>query len=247
MYFVRVHVRIVQIANFFNRIGLRHSGNKATVKDTILKLFYSIYYPLFLVSILGGIVTSDKSDELIFLIEAAIIVAVRLTNLSYIIWRKSETVELLQQICVYPVPDQRQFIKINHKLNKIMKFNTVFWAVCVVAMINVVAVTPFVGNERKLFLSIAFPLDWKNDATAYWIAFSFFSTEECITIITLQFLVIKWYLMLNCAIKYEILGNQLRNMGASASDLSQMEQQNLFRRDLIAGIRSYKEINMYEP
>lgn len=162
---------------------------------------------------------------------------------------KSEILELLHQMCVYFVEDREEFVKINKKINKIMTLSFVFWvSASTVAMITAL-VTPFIGNERTLFFNIIFPLDWKNDQIAYWIAFSFVFTEEVIVIIAILFSVIKWYLMLNNAIKSDVLAHQLRNLGARSTidqrKLSKMEMNKNFRTDIIAGIQSYEDINEY--
>lgn len=239
--------------NFFYGIGLWHHGNDATVKETRLKLFYSAYFLLFPSSILGGAITSDNSDEIIFLSQTAIITSVLFINLMYTIWRKSEIIELLHQMCVYSLDDQQAFNKINKKLNKIMKYITIFFvATSVIGMITAL-VAPFVGNEKILFFNVAFPLDWKNNEIAYWIAFGFVSTEIFLTIIAILTTAIKYCLMLSCAIKYDILEHQLRNLGEIKKDdaaksqrkISQIEKNNLFVRDLIAGIQSYEAINQY--
>lgn len=234
------------------RIGLWNRGTNATFKETLVKIFYSIYFMLFPLSLFGGAIQSDKTDETIFLTESATVVMVTLTNFLYVVWKKDEIIDTLQHMCVHRVKNQADFVKCNNKLNVIMNVLTTFWVITAVMATFTGLIAPFFGNERKLFFSIAFPLDWRNSEIAYWMAFSFLFTTVTLCTISVLFAILKWYFLSNCTMKYELLGNQLRNIGAievgAVADqrkILQMKKKNLFLRDLIAAIHSFEELKKY--
>lgn len=85
-------------------------------------------------------------------------------------------------------------------------------------------------------MKIAFPLDWRNDETAFWIATIFLFTDVFLAISAILLSMIIWYLMLNCSLRYELLGIELKRLGEKNEKrmeaLSNKEKQNMFRHDL---------------
>lgn len=246
MYTIGLHSTILQIFQYFEWIGLWYRVNDGGVKATCVKIFYSIFYLLFVVSIFGGAIATDNSDEAIFMLLATIMIIVILTKLLHIIWKKNDIVELMGQMCVHSIEHQSEFDDINTDLNGKMKFIKVFWYVSYFEAIIATTIAPFVTKERELFLNIAFPLDWKNNEIGFWAGFFFIIAEAILTTTAILFSVIESYLMMNCKIKYDVLGNRLRNLGAipeSQRKISQREKENLYLRDLVAAIESFEEIN----
>lgn len=100
-------------------------------------------------------------------------------------------------------------------------------------------ITPFIGVEKKLFFSIGFPLDWKNNEFDYCIGAAFIFTQMFLSRIALLVSVMIWYLLMNCGLQYVALGHQIKNMGAIKSvdkkankrKISNIERDNLYRRD----------------
>lgn len=254
MYCVELHEGVKQIFEIFYRFGLWSRGEQATVTERRIKLFYSIYYLLFPISLLAGAIKSDNSDESILLLETSIIAVVMSIKLQYIIWKQNEIKELSHRIGFYSVDNHEEFTFVNRRLNTFMKVTTYFFFLCIVVASTAAVVVPIVGSERILFLNIGFPFDWKNNEIAYWIAFVFFTTEMIITALNILFSITMWYLLFNISLNYKVLGSQLRNMGVikkvdattvSKVNISEVEKENAFLRDLIAGIESHKNINEY--
>lgn len=253
MYRVEVHKTINQFMELFYRLGFWHCGDDPTVKETRMKQFYSIYYFLFPISLMAGAIKSDNKNESIFLVEIAILAAVMSVKMFYIIWNKREIIDLLHTIGIYSIEDHKDFGLVNHKLKSFMKFVTVLLCGIFICGACVVLVVPFLGNEKKLYFNVGFPLDYKNNEVAYWVAFTFFSTEIILSDIAFLFTIMIWYLMLNCGLKYEILGNQMQNMGViktvaptgNKRIISDSEKQNLFQRDLMVAITCHQDIRKY--
>jgi len=254
MYTVKVHERINQITSVFYRMGLWHRGDKATVTATTIKIFYSIYYALFVISLLGGGIQSENMNESIFLVLEGITAFVQLIKLLYIIWKKNEIDDMLNRIAVYSMKEEEGFKLASDTINGLMKFSTVFISLVYFTGLCITLFIPFLASERTLFFNLAFPLDWKNNDMAYLSASVFIFTQVVLTITAILFSVIIWYLLINCALRYKILGYQIKNMGVvktvegptSNQIISNVEKERKFRRDLVAVIESYNAIKKYK-
>lgn len=239
------------IISSFYRLGLWHRGDLDTVNETGIRIFYSIYHLLFPISILSGVVTSGSTDESIFLVEEAIVVTVLSVKLFHIIWRKKEICDLLEVLSVYLIEDHKVFTVVRDKSKDFTKFVTIFVLLSSVTAMCAVLVVPFVGSEKKLFLNIAFPLEnWKCDNISFWVAFTFFSTEVLLTYMGFLFSVLIWYFMFNCAIRYEMIGYQIRSMGVvnetdKKRKISDVEKEKIFRLDFVTTVESHERINEY--
>lgn len=245
MFRVEVHKHIERIIKFFLQIGLWH--REESVREWRIKFTYSIYYCFFLISLVTGALRSDNRAEIIFLVQTSIMAAVSLVKLMHIIWRKTEILELLNRVCDFYVKEYDIFTVINEKLKDLMKFVAVFLSVAYICGICTAFVAPFIGQEKKPFLSIGFPLDWKNDKYAFWIVVTFIFTELILTSISVLFSVIIWYLLTNCGLRFTVLGERIRNMGKIESvegtskkrKVLKIERDNLYHQELHQCIASH--------
>lgn len=265
MYTILLHHRINDSMKFFQRIGFWQAGEQPTARETRIKLFYTIYFTLFLISLIVGAFTSDSIDESIFLVVTAAITVVALTRLLHVVWKKLEIVELLNRICVHSIDDQKQYVVVNERLETFMKFAVVLACTTVVVNVFCAFSVPLIGKERSQVYNIGFPFDWRTNAVVYWIEFVFIFTSVSLGSLSLLVCLLTWYLLLNCSLKYDVLANRLRNMGAirtedndgsitegsfsegsfSEESISETEEETLFVRDLIDGIETHKELNEY--
>lgn len=250
MHSVKIHEVINSLISIFFRLGLWHREHELTIIEKMIMIFYSIYYFLFPISLMAGAFSTDNKDESIFLIESAIMASVVSVKWIYIIWRKKEILELLNRVGVHSLEDHEEFTLVNDMLKNLMRFARVYISLVYFVAVCIVMVMPFLGGEKKLFFNIGFPLDWRNNEIAFWIAFVFVFTEVVLTVIVCLFSVLMWYSMFNCAIRYEVLGHKIRNMGVVRQDedtankrtMSDVEKQNLYLQDLISAIKSHKDI-----
>lgn len=239
MFQVTIHKSIDVITEFYYHIYLWHRDDRETVRQKICKLFYSLYYPLFPVSLIAGAVASDiKLDERILLIQSSMIASVLLIRLLYVIWKKQEIVAFLNRICIYDIDDRETFRSINDKIDGFIKFVTVLISTIAICAAAIAFVVPFLGTQKKLFFQIAFPLDWRNDEFAFWMAFTFISMEVSVSPFLISFSVIVWYLMANCSWRYKVLGQQMKRMGESPQPLSISGMEKLYLLNLIEAIKS---------
>ncbi len=250
MFRIQVHKFIRGITLGFYLLGFWHRGDVETHSEWRLKIFYSVYHLLFPISVIVGAIGSDDNDEKVFLIEVAIIGAVLVVKLWYIIWRKRETLELLDRICDYNVEDRETFDLVNNKLKKFMKFCAAFLGTVLMSGICVSFFVPFFSTDRKLFINFGFPFDWRNNEVAYWLAHLFFVTQVTIAALTTSFSVIVWYLMANCGWNYEVVGQQIKEIGeidesSHKNRISKSQIDTLYQYHLIEAIRSHSDLKEY--
>lgn len=251
---IEVHKNIVRITEFFYRVGIWNRQDVETIGQKRLKLFYFVYYFLYPLSFTAGAVASDNEDEKILMVQSSIMSVVLLLKLWYLIWRKNEILELLDRICDYCIDDRETVKVVNDKLDIFMKFITVFLSVAYFSITSVSFVAPFIGEERKLFLPIGFPLDWRNNEFAYWMAVMFIGSEMIISSFLFLFSVIVWYLIANCSWRYDVLGEKITEMGKRRKEvyesaverpISNTERDNLYHRDLVSAITSHSHLKEY--
>lgn len=231
----------------FQQIGLWHSGDEPTTKETRIKLFYSMYFFLFFTSLIVGAFTCESADESVYLIVTAAIALNCLVRFLHMIWKKQEIMELLHRIGVHSsIEDQEIFNETKEKLEIFITFavalvcTTIFVAACTGLGV------PLSGSEKKQVFNVAFPFDWRTNDVVYWIEFLFIFGGIYLACLSLIFSTLTWYLLLNCALKYDILAKRLSSMGTTKSNkqsISERENENCFFRDLIVGVEMHKDIN----
>lgn len=233
-----------QIINVFYGLGLW------TVKETICgagrKLFQFIYYISFVTSLAVGAVLSNDLDEFVFLAAIAILTTVHIFRLFSIIWKKDDILKLIHQTGTHSTNENDEFVQVNQRLNKFVKFVTYFVSICIVEA-GLVLISPIFSTEKTL-INIAFPL--KNSRTAFWMTHTHIVIGCTYSVLCFLLSIIVCYLLMNCAIEYEILGNRLKNMGVigkrkdrTTQKLEVGDEQQLFLKDLTAAIESYKKMN----
>lgn len=156
-----------------------HRGNEKTGGQFSIKMFYSIYHFLLLVSLVMGAIESDNKDEAVFLSESSVVAIVSLVKVLYIVWRKDDVLELLTRICDFCAEDENTFSLINRKIKYLMNFVTVFVSSNYICGLSCTFVAPFLGSEKTLFVKFGFPLDWRNNEFAYWLAIAFTFKLTC--------------------------------------------------------------------
>lgn len=246
MHSVGIHKGIAHLISYYYRIGFWHRGDEPTAKELRIKCFYCIYYLLFLLSLVVGAIKSDNYDDMIFLSEVSVVVVVLSVKMWFFIFKQKQIIEMLNRICVFSIRQQHDFTSVDEKLRKFMKLVTAFAILLNVSGVFAGILPPLLGSEKNLFFKIAFPLNWKENEVAYWIAVTFTFTEVYLSLITVSFTIIIWYLMTNCSLRYEVLGNEIRNMGQINKEnkrkISDKEKQDLYLHDLKASIDDHLHI-----
>ncbi len=211
-----------------------------------------------LTSLLSGAYLSSDHEESVFLLAVGIGNFVQVFRMFKLISGKSLILDFLHDLSSHSISDNQEFVRVNKKLKNFVNLSLGFALVGAVA-VSCTAFVPLFSNEKILVFKIAFPLDWKNDSFSFWITHLFVVCGSLYGFISVLFVIILWYLMFNCTIKYEILGNQLRRMGlikdGQKSEIqsvlkrkakkSKVDGQQLYHKDLIEAVKSHKNIKRY--
>jgi len=193
----------------------------------------------------GGACISTDKDEYIFLTVAAMINGVIVFKMANIIWKKNEILSFIQELCNHhSINDLEKFIEFNSKLKRFMIFAKSFIWLCVVG-VSFALFVPVISAEKKLVFNIALPSDWKNNEIVFWMAHIYIIVGCTYSSLSLLLSIVIWYIMINSAIKYEVLENQLRNMGVKKQNNTEIEIQAFLLQDLIAAIRTHLKIKKY--
>src|ERR1700744_2384377 len=106
MYRVEIPEGINRIRSIFYRLGIWHTGDEPTIRETRIKYLYSVSFLMFIISLIGGAINTENRDDSIFLVESSIVVSVLFMKLLYVIWKKEQILEMMQRICVYTIDDR---------------------------------------------------------------------------------------------------------------------------------------------
>ncbi|XP_037039745.1 odorant receptor 22a-like [Bradysia coprophila] len=242
MHSTGVHKVIDQLIFFCRRIGLWHGEDIPTATQLGLKAFCCIYYCLLPISFGIGSITGETVDESIFLAELSILTTVLTVKIWMFLWNQKSITRLLNRICVFSIQNDEDFVFFNGKVEKFIKFVNVFACGTIVATLGC-SIFPFIGKKKAFVMDFAFPLDSRNSEIGFWMAYSFFTSENVLTFLPLTFSVLIWYLLLQCSLRYKILGMEIRNLGRITGvgkvKMLEKEQQTIFNRDLVASIKAH--------
>lgn len=216
-------------------------------------MFHFSCYLSFLASIVIKAVITNDSDEFVFFIALSITVTVHVIKMLYINLKNPETINLIYKIGTHSTNEMEEFIHVDNKIKKIMKFANAFIVVCVVEVYMLI-ILPAIWIDLTL-INVAFPLG--HHRNVFWIKQTFVLIGGVYSLLGAFLSIIIWYVMLNASIKYDMLGNRMRNLGvmrtpvADLSDettvqkviISKTTGQQIFLEDLIGTIKTHQKIN----
>nr|QGW45409.1 odorant receptor 36 [Bradysia odoriphaga] len=245
MHLTKIHKVVSLVISLFYRMGIWHRGDQPTMKEIRTKLFYSVFHTLFFLSLLFGAITNDRWDKSIFLADLAIGVAVLSVKLWMLMWNQKKILDLLNRVCVFSIQDDNDYKFFDDKLKGFIKFAITF--IVIVTFDGSLPTLVLSLLEKTIYMEIAFPLDYRRNKIAFWIATTFIFTEFLLTIFAFIFTTIIWYLLLICSLRYKLLGNDLKNIGRSSKNgkkkIKQKEADNNFLKGLIASIVAHLHLN----
>lgn len=209
------------------------------------QLYYFLSFFVFAISAILETLEkfTDKIDESIFLVVTSLISVVQIGRLYNIIWKQNKILGLISAASDSSTNDYATFCKENDKLDKLMLQATCFILITFLAVV-VVACLPFIRKE--LTFDIAFPLDYRNIKIAFYAAYAFVVNAFFVSVASLLFATMLWFIMLNFVGKYEILGNDFKNLGVvTTEEEGQKNAQTLYFQHLVESIKSLEHINGY--
>lgn len=211
-------------------------------------LFCTITYPIALVG--GALVNNNDLGDSIFLLSFGILVAVLELRGFYIFFKQDEILALLKSTCIHSVPNNEHLLqKVNRKLN-ILKIFCMIFIVLSLGLTSTIMIFSSPLISHKLPFNILFPLDYKGSSLAHWITHCFVLINELFAMLVSLFISIMWYVMLNCSIKYDILGYRLKNLGVPGelpmdNQMISEVKQDLLESELIECIQMHQQLEKY--
>lgn len=185
------------------------------MKEFRMKLFYCVHYSLLVLSLAVGAIKTENRNESIFLINASIGTAIFTIKNWILTWRQKEILNLLNRVCVFSIRNDVDHKRFDKRIRGFMTSVLVFFITSAVAGSLATVVLSVLGSEKKLFLKIGFPLDYQNSETAFWIAALFLFTGNFLYSIAVISTAIIWYLLFVCALRYEVVGSEFKDLGIS--------------------------------
>lgn len=215
---------------------------------TFSEFFFHLYNFLSRWRAAGGLVSNDFGDS-VFLLTLGMVVAVLEFKGFYIFFKQNEILTLLNDTCIQFVPNNEQLLhSVNKTLNIFKKCCVIFIVLSIgLTLIIMILSSPLIS--QKLPFDIWFPLDYKRSRTAHWMAHCFVFINELFVILVSLLSSILWYVMLNCSIKYEILGYRLKNCGAPVGldnqIITEAKNHDFVESELIKCIQMHQMLEKY--
>lgn len=250
MYKIKVHDQINKICSVFYFMrywGYYQWSNCRKWGMTIVQVCIPGCY---MASFAIGTFICEDMDEQIYLVVCSIISG-NLTFRLYTFIRKQEQIrQLLHEVCTHSIKDYKEFVRVDEKINYVMKITHTYMLIIISTVIILVPFMPFGSDERRLPFNAYYPLDWKNSEIAYWTIFAFIVLELCVYIICVLCNLIVWYLMIGCTTKYQTLGSEFQKIFSDTTSSKKIatsvaEKQRLFLEKLLALIKSHLDLRKY--
>lgn len=212
MFAIEVDKTIRYFINVFYRVGIWSSDDESSFRKFGKKFVYIVFgalFPIFFAT--NSFLCSDRNES-IYSVLTALEAAIQYVKLLYLLFKKDEILALVNNK-IDPIENHSDYDKNNKKLKKFMRFARPYCiSIYITVALLIVIKLPVFSSDKGLPFFISFT--WNDSAIIYWLAFSYMllSTPLCATVNLSTPLI--WYIMLNCSIKYELLGIKLRNVGS---------------------------------
>lgn len=248
MYKIEIHPTFRRIIAVFIQFGFWRN------EEMSRKLFYLFNMILFQILIVTCAWISDDKNESLFLAQAEISALVMMVKLKYLLWNKDIILLFLSEsIVTHYILDYNLFVQVKEKIQNFIKFVHVYIVVmATVVFLLIVSPLPIFSSDRKLPMFIVYSFDSKYSELIYWLIYSPL-TFQIFLIFSINFLtVIIWYVLLNLSIKYQVLGNQLINLGVPKVTKIEIDEEplpespDLFHQELVHLTEVHRETYQYK-
>lgn len=252
MYNIKLPERINQIISVFHFLGLWQGNDKTIFRKKISRILNVVVYAYYPISLAAGSYFSDNETEQLFLGNLSIAQFVLTAKLYFFLLKNEQIIEFIRKLGAHSTKDSGLFNKVNNKIRVFVKFGTLLASMLLYVIIALTITSlPIFSKEKKLPVNLYFPVNWKENELFYWMAFAFVDYLFITSVVIALMNMIIWYIMMSCAIKYEIMCNEFRNIGfvnttttaAKEQIVSRQKiQQNLFCAELISLIKYHQDL-----
>lgn len=241
---IEIHPLIRQIIRVYYKFGVWQNADVNLFRKIVRMMVFLLGSIGFVAALIGGSLVAEDYNESLYLLTAGIIVAVLIFK-TYLNYSKgNQILTVLHAICLHSVPNSEQLqYQVYLKLNNFKKFAVLYLGIILVILFTFfILYSPILTSERKLPFNIWFPFDWKRYALAHWMAYSYIIFSLTFNSFICLLTLIIWYIMLNCSIKYQILGQRLKNLGTVKR---RDNEDNVFLDQLMELITMHQQIEVY--
>lgn len=233
--------------------GIWREGNASNLLEKCRKYFFLGYCIIFQIFNDLSAYISDDVNETIFLTEIGVFYSVITFKQVYLLWKKDEIMSLLNDPITTHSTEYRDTSNyVNGKLKKFLRFLHIYlWMLGITSTFIGMSCFPIFTNERKLPYFISYSFEWTESEIVYWIMYGFVTLAIVYGYLFNLVTIFIWYLMFNYSLAYEVLGNQLRNLGVYQETNEKFEScgtkdSDLYHVELIRSINVHRNIFTYE-
>lgn len=248
---IKINSTFCIIITILYKVGIWTIHEESKYREMGRKFFYIFSFLFFQILIALFAFLSDDRNQSLFLIELVIGVMVLNVKLIYLLWKKNEIFEFLNDSVIANSILEREGKSYANKIQVFMKFVLAYnFFVIVTGISLVISSLPFFSSEKKLPLFIIIPVD---GIVVYWVTYIILAWGiifSCLSNLNISFI---WYIMLNYSIKYQILRSEFRNLGATRTTQKATEagkkfttqNQNLFLQDFVVLVNKHRNLSEY--
>lgn len=236
------------LVKLYYTIGIWQNGSSSKLRQIIRTSIFSFCAFSYPISLAGGGLINDDLGDSIFLWTLGIVVAVIEFKAFYVFFKQDNILTLLRATCTHSIPkNERLLYRVNKTLN-VFKKCCIAFIILSVALTLIIMILSSPLTSDKLPFNIWFPLDYKSSHVAHWVAHCFVFINELFVIIVALLSPITWYVMLNCAIKYYIIGYRYKNVDVSVNldNQSVLGDRDIFETEMIKCIKMQILLEEYE-
>lgn len=245
MYNIEMRPTFGRIIAVFHICGIWHNGDESNFRKIARKIFYLFNLIIFHILIVASIFLKDNKSESIFYAEAELAVCLVTIKLFYLLWERDAILAFLKDSVTHFVPYHENFVQVNKKINKFINFVHVYLLMFTVTyLLFILTPLPIFSSKKILPFFVNFSLDFKYSEIIYWITYLYMAFGIFFLLLVAVTNLIIWYMMLNYAIKYQILGNRLRNLGVANASKTTVQNES-FGQELIVSVKSHHNIIEY--
>lgn len=240
MYNVEPNETIQRIVKILHQTGVWRLVEASIFRETCRKLFFLLYLIAFQVfNAISAFLTDDK-NETIFLTEIGVFYAVITVKQVYLLWKKDKIIAFLNDpISAHSTEHHEVSQYVNRKLNGFMRFVHIYLLMLTITSSFIgTSCLPMFTTEKKLPYFISYSIDWTQSEIMYWFMYGFVSLAIIYGFIFNFVTIFIWYLMFNYSVAYEVVGNQLRNLGVDRRPTA--TERNLFQLQLIDSVETHR-------
>lgn len=252
MYNVKTNQTLCRLTQLYYLLGIWQRGDESACRKMARKSFYILYYLLFQIFLVSCAIVSESKNEAIFLAAVEILLSVVTIKLMYLLWKKDEIFAFLFDPSVtHSTADTDSFELVNQGIRQFMKFVHSYLLMMGISFVfYILSTLPMFTNGRKLPFFINFTLVGKYSEFIYWIAYAFVISEIFFGFTCTAINVVIWYVLFNYSIEYQVLGNQLKNLGMNKLTTTNIApwrtinplRRKTFHQDLTRLIRIHRNI-----